>query len=175
MFREPLFGGRETEARPRDGHVLGMETLRVRNGVYVTNTFHLIGTHGLAAYQAEFHQAIAVIPVENAGNPGTPIAHWDQLMRSSSQEGNPSDPRSLDPRVGVVDQDGRDRGLERMTGAINPDDGEPFLARCTMESMRDLGCTVARFEDFNWRRGSRSARRSGDQLHGGLLARDADH
>lgn len=131
------------------GHVLGVGTLWVGNGVYATNTFHYTGTYGLAAYQAEFHQAIAFIPVENAGNPGTPNAHWDQLMRSSSQEGNPSDPWSLDPRVGVVDQDGRDRGLELMTGAIDPDYGEPFLSRFTVESMRDLGYTVARFEDFN--------------------------
>jgi hypothetical protein len=129
--------------------VLGVGTLWVGNGVYATNTFRSIGTHGLAAYQAEFHQAIAVIPVENAGNPGRPNAHWDQLMRSSSQEGNPSDPCSLDPRVGVVDQDGHDRGLERMTGAIDPDYGEPFLSRFTVESMRDLGYTVARFEDFD--------------------------
>jgi hypothetical protein len=131
------------------GHVLGVGTLWVSNGVYATDTFHYTGAYGLAAYQAEFRQAVAYVPVENAGNPGTPNAHWDQLMRSSAQEGNPSDPWSLDPRVGVVDQDGRDRGLELMTGAIDPDYGEPFLSRFTVESMRDLGYTVAAFEDFN--------------------------
>jgi hypothetical protein len=36
-----------------------------------------------------------------------------------------------------------------MTGAIDPDYGEPFLSRFTVESMRDLGYTVAKFEDFN--------------------------
>ena len=131
------------------GHVLGVGTLWVANGVYSTNTFHYTGAHGLAAYQAEFNQALAFVPVENAGNAGTPNAHWDQLMRSSPQEGNPSDPWSLDPRVGVVDQYGRDRGLELMTGAIDPDYGEPFLSRFTVESMRDMGYTVAKFEDFN--------------------------
>ena len=131
------------------GHVLGVGTLWVGNGVYSTNTFHYTGANGLAAYQAEFNQALAFVPVENAGNAGTPNAHWDQLMRSSPQEGNPSDPWSLDPRVGVVDQYGRDRGLELMTGAIDPDYGEPFLSRFTVESMRDLGYTVAKFEDFN--------------------------
>ena len=131
------------------GHVLGVGTLWVSNGVYTTNTFQYTGAHGVAAYQAEFNHAIAYAPVENAGNPGTPNAHWDQLMRSSPQEGNPSDPFSLDPRVGVVDQYGRDRGLELMTGAIDPDYGEPFLSRFTVESMRDLGYTVAKFEDFN--------------------------
>ena len=131
------------------GHVLGVGTLWVSNGVYSTNTFQYTGAHGLAAYQTEFNQATAYVPVENAGNPGTPNAHWDQLMRSSPQEGNPSDPFSLDPRVGVVDQYGRDRGLELMTGAIDPDYGEPFLSRFTVQSMRDLGYTVAEFEDFN--------------------------
>lgn len=131
------------------GHVLGVGTLWVSNGVYSTNTFQYTGAHGLAAYQTEFNQVTAYVPVENAGNPGTPNAHWDQLMRSSPQEGNPSDPFSLDPRVGVVDQYGRDRGLELMTGAIDPDYGEPFVSRFTVQSMRDLGYTVAEFEDFN--------------------------
>jgi hypothetical protein len=131
------------------GHVLGVGTLWTSNGVYSFNTFHYTGANGLAAYQAEFNQAVAFVPVENAGNPGTPNAHWDQLMRSSPQEGNPNDPWSLDPRVGVLDGYGRDRGLELMTGAIDPDYGEPFLSRFTVESMRDLGYTVAKFEDFN--------------------------
>ena len=131
------------------GHVLGVGTLWVSNSVYVSNTFQYAGAHGLAAYQAEFNQATAYIPVENAGNPGTPNAHWDQLMRSSSQEGNPNDPFSLSPLVGVTDQYGRDRGLELMTGAIDPDYGEPFLSRFTVQSMRDMGYAVAEFEDFN--------------------------
>ncbi len=36
-----------------------------------------------------------------------------------------------------------------MSGGIDPDYGEPFLSRFTAESMRDLGYTVAAFEDFN--------------------------
>jgi hypothetical protein len=131
------------------GHVLGVGTLWTSNGVYSFNSFHYTGANGLAAYQAEFNQAVAFVPVEDAGNPGTPNAHWDQLMRSSPQEGNPNDPFSLDPRVGVVDQYGRDRGLELMTGAIDPDYGEPFVSRFTVQSMRDMGYTVAEFEDFN--------------------------
>ena len=87
--------------------------------------------------------------MENAGNAGTPNAHWDQLMRSSTLEGDPNNPFALDPRVGVTDQYGRDRGLELMTGAIDPDFLEPFLSRFTVESMRDLGYAVAAFEDFN--------------------------
>jgi hypothetical protein len=131
------------------GHVLGIGTLWDDNGVYLNNTFQYTGQHGVAAYLEEFNGATPYAPVENAGNPGTPNSHWDQLMRSSPQEGNPADPYSLDPRVGVVDAYGRDRGLELMTGAIDPDYGEPFLSRFTVESMRDLGYTVARFEDVN--------------------------
>jgi hypothetical protein len=131
------------------GHVLGVGTLWMSNSVYVSNTFQYTGVHGTAAYQTEFNQATAYIPVEDAGNAGTPNAHWDQLMRSSPQEGNPNDPFSLSPLVGVTDQYGRDRGLELMTGAIDPDYGEPFISRFTVQSMRDMGYTVAEFEDFN--------------------------
>jgi hypothetical protein len=131
------------------GHVLGIGTLWDDNGLYVNNTYHYTGQHGLAAYRAEFDASAQWVPVENAGNPGTPNSHWDQRMRSSPQEGNPSDPFPLDPRVGVTDASGRDRGLELMTGAIDPDYGEPFLSRFGVESMRDLGYAVAKFEDFD--------------------------
>jgi hypothetical protein len=63
-------------------------------------------------------------------------------MRSSSQEGDPADPWSLSPLTGITDRFGRDLGLELMTGAIDPDYGEPFLSRTTIHSMRDLGYTV---------------------------------
>jgi hypothetical protein len=131
------------------GHVLGVGTLWDSNEAYVPGTFQYTGAHGLAAYRAEFDAAAAFVPVENAGSPGTPDAHWDQRMRSSTQEGDPMGPWCLDPRVGVTDAYGRDRGLEMMSGAIDPDYGEPFLSRFTVESMRDLGYTVAAFEDFN--------------------------
>jgi uncharacterized protein (TIGR03382 family) len=130
---------------------LGIGTLWDDNGLYTNNTFHYTGQHGLAAYKAEFDSSAQWVPVENAGNPGTPNSHWDQLMRSSPQEGTPppADPFLLDPRVGVTDAYGRDRGLELMTGAIDPDWGEPFVSRFGVEAMRDLGYTVAKFEDFN--------------------------
>lgn len=130
------------------GHVLGIGTLWSTNGLYAFD-YRYTGAHGLAAYRAEFDPGAAFVPVENAGNPGTPHAHWDQRMRSSSQEGDPGNPWVLDPRVGVVDPYGRDRALELMTGAIDPDFLEPFLSRTTVESMRDLGYRVAPFEDFN--------------------------
>ena len=131
------------------GHVLGVGTLWNANNVYQFGTFKYTGQYGVAAYLAEFGQPILYTPVENAGNAGTPEAHWDQLMRSSPQEGNPADPWSLDPRVGVTDKYGRDRGLELLTGAIDPDFREPFISRFTVQSMRDMGYTVTEFEDFN--------------------------
>ncbi len=133
------------------GHVLGIGTLWNANNVYVNNTFRYTGQHGLAAYQAEFDPTAQWVPVEDAGNPGTPNSHWDQLMRSSPQEGTPppADPFLLDPRVGVTDRYGRDRALELMTGAIDPDYREPFISRFTIQSMRDLGYAVTEFEDAN--------------------------
>jgi hypothetical protein len=131
------------------GHVLGIGTLWTDNGLYVPNTFQYTGAAGLAAYKAEFDPAATFVPVENAGGPGTPNAHWDQLMRSSVEEGNPADPWSLDPRVGVVDPLGRDRGLELLTGAIDPDYGQPFVSRFTVQSLTDMGYAVTEFEDFN--------------------------
>jgi hypothetical protein len=123
-------------------HVLGFGPLWVPNGVYVTGSGRYTGAYGLAAYRAEFDPLAEFVPVELAGSPGTPNFHWDQLMRSSSQEGNPADPWSLDPRVGIVDTFGRDLGLELMTGALDPDFGAPFLSRTTVQSLRDIGFTV---------------------------------
>ena len=134
------------------GHVLGIGTTWVQNNVYVVDgQFRYTGQHGLAAYKKEFDATATYVPIENAGNAGTPGAHWDQLMRSSFQEGTPppADPFLLDPRVGVTDRFGRDRGLELMTGAIDPDYGEPFLSRYTVESLRDLGYAVTSIEDIN--------------------------
>jgi hypothetical protein len=132
------------------GHVLGIGTQWLSNGVYIQNSFHYTGQYGVAAFRTEFNQPNATfVPVENAGGSGTPNAHWDQLMRSSVQEGNPNDPYSLNPRIGITDQYGRDLGLELMSGAIDPDQGEPFISRTTVESLRDLGYEVTSFEDFN--------------------------
>lgn len=113
------------------GHVLGIGTLWSANGVY-DGVFHYTGSYGLAAYKAEFDPLATFVPVEDSGGAGTPGAHWDQRMRSSSpsdpDHGNPADPWSLSPLVGVTDQYGRDRALELMSGAIDPDYREPFLS-----------------------------------------------
>lgn len=124
------------------GHVLGIGTRWVSNGVYSTNTFQYTGQYGLAAYRKEFDPNATFVPVENAGSSGTMNTHWNQRMRSSSQEGNPSDPWSLDPRVGITNADGRDLASELMTGALDPDYGQPFLSLTTIQSLRDIGFTV---------------------------------
>ncbi len=125
------------------GHVLGIGTQWLSNGLYTFGTGEYTGAYGVAAYRDEFDSLATFVPVELAGSSGTQNSHWDQRMRSSSQEGNPSDPWSLDPRVGITDPLGRDLAMELMTGAIDPDYGEPFLSRTTIASMRDLGFTVA--------------------------------
>jgi hypothetical protein len=124
------------------GHVLGLGLQWLSNGVYSTGSGEYTGQYGVAAYRDEFDAAATFVPVELAGSSGTQNSHWDQLMRSSSQEGSPSDPWNLDPRTGITDQFGRDLGLELMTGGIDPDYGEPFLSNTTVQSLRDLGFTV---------------------------------
>jgi len=125
------------------GHVLGLnQSTWIANGLYQTGSGEYTGDYGVAAYRAEFDPAATFIPVELAGGSGTQNNHWDQLMRSSPQEGNPSDPWSLSPLTGITDSQGRDLGLELMTGAIDPDFGEPFLSNTTVQSLRDLGYTV---------------------------------
>ncbi len=124
------------------GHVLGIGTLWVDNGVYAFNSFQYTGQYGVGAYRHEFDPLATFVPVENAGGAGTPNTHWNQLMRSSSQEGNPLDPWSLDPRIGITNAAGRDFASELMTGALDPDYGEPFLSMTTIQSLRDIGFTV---------------------------------
>jgi hypothetical protein len=124
------------------GHALGIGTLWEENGVYVNGTGQYTGAFGVAAFQAEFNQVTPYVPVELAGNAGTIDQHWNQLMRSSTQEGNPNDPYSLSPLTGITDALGRDFGMELLSGALDADYGQPFLSRTSVQSLRDLGYTV---------------------------------
>jgi len=124
------------------GHVLGMGSLWVSNGLYVNGTGRYTGQYGLAAYRAEFDASANFVPVELAGVAGRPNVHWDQLFRSTVEEGNPNDPWNLDPRLGITDKFGRDFALDVMTGAIDPDWGGIFFSNTTIQSLRDLGFTV---------------------------------
>ena len=124
------------------GHVLGIGTLWDTNGLYSFGTGRYTGQYGVAAFRAEFNPNATFVPVELAGEPSTANKHWDQRMCSSVQEGNPNDPFSLSPLLGITDAQGRDFALELMTGAIDPDYGEPFLSNTTVQSLRDLGFAV---------------------------------
>jgi len=129
------------------GHVLGIGTLWNENGVYFDD-FKFVGEHGLAAYRDEFDPSATFVPVESAGG-ASAHAHWNQVFRSTAEEGDPDDPWSLSPQTHIVDASGRDLALELMTGALDPDYGEPFLSRTTVSSLVDLGYAVTTFEDFN--------------------------
>lgn len=124
------------------GHALGIGTLWSANGVSTAGTGQYTGTYGVLAYQREFDPLATFVPVEQAGGSGTPDNHWDQVMRSSTQEGNPSDPWNESPLTGIIDAEGRDFALEWMTGALDPDYGQPFLSMTTIQSLRDMGFTV---------------------------------
>jgi hypothetical protein len=124
------------------GHVLGIGTQWTSNHVYTFRSGEYTGPYGVAAYRREFDADADSIPVELAGGAATANKHWDQIMRSSAQEGDPSDPLSLSPLLGITDAQGRDLALELMTGAIDPDYGEPFMSRTTLQSLRDLGFQV---------------------------------
>jgi hypothetical protein len=123
------------------GHALGIGLLWEENGVSIPATGQYTGAFGLAAYRAEFDPLASFVPVEQALSTAADV-HWDQVMRSSPDEGNPSDPFSLSPLTGITDTFGRDLGLELMTGAIDADYGRPFLSHTTVQSLRDLGFTV---------------------------------
>lgn len=128
------------------GHVLGFGTKWSieQNGVrpYQNGSGQYVGQFGLAAYRVEFNQPDAqFVPVELAGSSGSANNHWDQLFRSQGEAGT-GDPFELDPRLGIVDAQGRDFGLELMTAAIDPDWGEPFLSRTSVQALRDFGYTV---------------------------------
>ncbi|MEQ8208873.1 MAG: PEP-CTERM sorting domain-containing protein [Lacipirellulaceae bacterium] len=126
------------------GHAMGIGTLWIANGVYVNNSGQYTGEHGLRAYRRDFDSSATFIPVELNGGAGTRNAHWDQLMRSAGEAGtfDPNNPFNLDPRIGITDNLGRDLSLELMTGALDPDYGEPFLAPFTVQSLRDIGFLV---------------------------------
>ena len=123
------------------GHALGIGLLWEENNVYTPGTGQYLGKHGVRAYRAEFDPTATSVPVEQAVSAAADL-HWNQLLRSSSDEGNPSDPYSLSPLTGITDAQGRDLGMELLTGGLDADYGKPFLSNTTIQSLRDLGFTV---------------------------------
>jgi hypothetical protein len=102
------------------GHILGIGTLWVDNGVYVNNSGQYMGGFGLQAYQTEFDAGASFVPVELDGGAGTANGHWDELDT-------------------VFDGEGRPLTEELMTGFLGT---VPFLSQTTIQSLRDLGFEV---------------------------------
>lgn len=123
-------------------HALGMGALWDENQLTDVGSGEYLGQHGLAAFQDEFQANSFFVPVELAGGGSSANVHWDQLFRSSPEEGNPADPLSLSPLVGIVDRRGRDQAQDLMSPAIDPDYGEPFISNTSVQAFRDLGFDV---------------------------------
>jgi hypothetical protein len=102
------------------GHILGIGTLWVDNGLYTNGSGRYTGAFGLAAYRSEFDASATFVPVELDGGPGTANGHWDELAP-------------------VVDAAGRPLTEELMTGYLGTN---PYLSQTTIQSLRDLGFVV---------------------------------
>jgi hypothetical protein len=117
------------------GHVLGIGTLwsssavglAGRQELYVDGSGQYTGAFGVAAYNTEFSQVGAFVPVELGGGAGTANGHWNEVDDGAGPTGIVSN---------ITGQDFRD---ELMTGWLNPN---PFISNLTKEGMRDLGFTV---------------------------------
>lgn len=115
------------------GHVLGIGTLWSSSGVgfpgrqelYVNNSGQYTGADGLAAYNAEFGQAGAFVPVELGGGAGTANGHWNEVDGGAGL-------------TGIVGPDGDFRN-ELMTGWLNT---PTFTSNTTVQSLSDLGYVV---------------------------------
>jgi hypothetical protein len=121
------------------GHVLGIGILWSSGNVgfpgrqehYVFGSGKYTGPAGLAAYNAEFGQAGAFVPVELGGGSGTANAHWNEVNGGAGLTGIVS---NIEP--GPFD----DMTYEIMTGWLNGP--QAFLSSLTSQSMIDLGYTV---------------------------------
>lgn len=114
------------------GHVIGVGTLWSSSGVgipgrqelYVDGSGQYTGAAGVAAYNAEFAQNGAFVPVELAGGPGTADGHWNEVDNGAGLTGIVSL---------ITGQDLRD---ELMTGWLN---APLFMSNLTIASMQDMG------------------------------------
>jgi hypothetical protein len=121
------------------GHVLGIGILWSSSSVgfpgrqehYVFNSGQYTGPAGLAAYNDEFGQAGAFVPVELGGGAGTRNAHWNEVNGGGAPTGI-----SSNMEAGPFN----DMAFELMTGWLNPP--QAFLSSLTSQSMIDLGYTV---------------------------------
>jgi hypothetical protein len=120
-------------------HVLGIGTLWSASAVtgnavlgrqelYVNNSGQYTGAFGLAAYNAEFNQVGAFVPVELGGGSGTANGHWNEVNGGGVNTGIVSN---------ISLQDFQD---ELMTGWLGPN--ATFISTLTIQSLQDLGYEV---------------------------------
>jgi hypothetical protein len=123
------------------GHVLGIGILWSASSVgpfpgrqehYISGSGQYTGPAGLAAYNAEFGQASAFVPIELAGGPGTANGHWNENNGGAGLTGITS---NIEPPPF------NDMTNELMTGWLNLPSA--FLSSLTSQSMIDLGYNVA--------------------------------
>jgi PEP-CTERM motif len=108
-------------------HVIGVGTLWNLNNVYTDGTGQFTGANALAAYKTEYGQLGATfVPVELGGGSGTANGHWDEIDGGGAN-------------TGIVDQQGRDRRFELMTGWL---DSPAYISNTTVMSLRDIGFTT---------------------------------
>lgn len=116
------------------GHVLGIgtlwsssaiaPTLAGRQEVYVDGSGEYTGAAGVAAYNEEFAQAGAFVPVELGGGQGTANGHWNEVDNGAAATGI----------VSLIS--GNDLRNELMTGWLN---APLFISNLTIASMQDIG------------------------------------
>lgn len=120
------------------GHVIGIGTLWNtsilapqwrRQQVYSNGSGQYTGEFGLAAYNAEFNQTGAFVPVELGGGPGTANAHWNEVDGGAGLTGLVSNITGMDMRD------------ELMTGWLNSP--PQFISSLTVQSLMDIGYNVA--------------------------------
>jgi hypothetical protein len=115
------------------GHILGIGTQWVANGVYTDGSGAYRGPSGIAAFRTEFDPDATFVPVELSGGPATADGHWDD-------------------RLDLLDPAGRPLADELMTGTPS---GANYLSNTTIQSLRDIGFEVTGqlsvlVGDVNW-------------------------
>lgn len=127
------------------GHVLGIGTLwnipelipvapwNGMQNLYTDGTGQYTGANAVAAWQGEFGQADAFMPVELGGLAGTRDGHWNEVDGGAGL-------------TGIVSLFGPDAGKdfrnELMTGWLN---GPTFISNVTKGGLIDLGYIVPSF------------------------------
>lgn len=137
------------------GHILGIGTLWDTSGigggafksVYSNNTGMYTGANALAAYNEEFGQAAAFIPIELDGGPGTANGHWNERLDNFGTENapgadaHPGDGVDAPTVVGGINA-GKSLDDELMTGVLS---GDAYLSNTTLGSLQDIGFTTKAF------------------------------